>query len=108
MCATADRRGRSLFRLTAAVGLVLMTIGLAERSLASAGDPGNHAEAAGRASCDARHPDSGCSHPDHADESDIPVVDVPDGFGPSHRLCPPSPDGETAVPQKPPVRPPSF
>ena len=108
MCATADRPTRSLFRLPAAAGLVLMMIGLVARAPAFPCGAGTRAEAACQASCDDRHPDSGCSHPDHAGESDIPAVDVPDGSGPSHRLFLSSPDGATAVPQKPPVRPPSF
>lgn len=108
MCARADRQVRPLFRLMAVACLILMTIGLADRSLASAYDAGTHAEATSQASCDARHPDSGCPHPDHADESDIPVVDAPDGLGLTHSLCSHRPDGGTAVPQKPPVRPPSI
>jgi hypothetical protein len=109
MSATVDRPARPLLRLSAAVAcLVLMTIGLADRSLASAFDPGNGAGSASRASCDARHSDSCFSHPDHTGESDIPVVDAPDGLGPPRRLCLLSSDGGSAVPQKPPVRPPSF
>ncbi len=110
MFATADRPGRARIRLSAgaAVFLVLMTIGLADRSLASALDPGAGAGSASRASCDARHSDSCFSHTDHAGESDIPVVDAPDGLGSPRRLCLHSSDGGSAVPQKPPVRPPSF
>ena len=109
MCATADDRARARLRLSAAVAcLVLMTIGLADRSLASAFDPGTGAGSASRASCDARHSDSAFSHPDHGDESLIPVVVAPDGLGPPRRLRSSALDGETAVPRRPPVRPPSF
>ena len=108
MCATADRQARRLLRLAAIACLVPMMIGIAEPSLASAYDAGTHAEAASQASCDARHSDSGCSHPDHADESDIPVVDALDGLGPPHRLYSHYLVDWTAVPQRPPVRPPSF
>jgi len=109
MSATADRRARARLRLSAAAGcLVLMAIGLAGLSLASAFDPGARAEPASPASCDAGHSDSCSPHMDHSDESDIPVVDVPDGLGPARRHCSYSSEGRTALPQSPPVRPPSF
>jgi hypothetical protein len=109
MSATADRRARARLRLSAAAGcLVLMTIGLADLSLASAFDPGTRAERASPATSDAGHSDSCSSHTEHADESDIPVVDVPDGLGPARRHCSYSSEGGTALTQSPPVRPPSF
>jgi hypothetical protein len=107
MCATVDRPARPLFRLVAAAGLVLMTIGLAHRAIASVHDAGIHGEAASRTSCDARSSDSCCLHPDHFDESDIPVVDAPDGLGPPRRLRSACSAGRTAAARRPPVRPPS-
>jgi hypothetical protein len=107
MYAKADHPARRLFRLAAAACLLLMTIGLADRSFASGYDAGVHAEAASRAAGDAGHSESGCWHPDHSDESDIPVVDVPVGLGPARRLPSSCSDGRTAVSLRPPVRPPS-
>ena len=108
MSATVDRPARPHVRLAAAACLVLISIGPAEPSLASSRDAGAQAEAASQASCDARHSDSGCSHPDHADESEIPVVEAPEGLGPPRRLRSRSSDSGTALPQSPPVRPPSI
>jgi|GEM_PF-6483815 len=107
MSATADLSACPLVRLAAA-GLILLTIGLADRPLAPVCDCWTHADAASQASSDARHSDFGCSHPDHAGESDIPVMDATDGLGPPRRLYPPSRHGGAAVPQRPPVRPPSL
>src|SRR5512137_238378 len=108
MCARADRQACPLFRLMAVGCLILLTIGLADRSLAFAYDAGIHTRATSQASCDARPSDYDFPHPDHADELDIPAVDAPAGLGPPHSLCPHRPDGGTAVSQRPPVRPPSF
>src|SRR5512139_2021651 len=108
MCATADGRTRARLRLPVAVAcLVLMTIGLAERSLASGCGSGTGAGSASRACCNAPHSDSCLSHADHAGESDIPVVDTPDGLGPARRHLSYSAEGGTALPRRPPVRPPS-
>jgi len=107
MCAKADHTDRPLFRLVAAVGLLLITVGLSDRSFASGHDSAVRAEAASRTSCDAGHSDSSYWHPDHSDESDIPVVDVPAGLGRAHRLPPSCSDGGTAVSLRPPFRPPS-
>jgi hypothetical protein len=109
MSATVDRPARPLLRLSAAVAcLVVMAVAFLAPPLASASDAGAPAEAASKGSCDARHSDSAFSHPDHGDESLIPVVVAPDGLGLPRRLCLHSSDGWSAVPQKPPVRPPSF
>jgi hypothetical protein len=108
MSAKVDRPDLPSFRLVAAALLLLMTVGLSDRSFASGHDAGARAaEAASRTSCDAGHSDSGCWHPDHSDESDIPVVDVPAGLGRARRLASSCPDGGTAVSPRPPVRPPS-
>jgi hypothetical protein len=107
MCAKADRPGRPLFRLMAAACALLMTVGLSVRSFASGHDSSVRAEAASRTSCDAGHSDSNFGHPDHSDESDIPVVDVPAGLDRACRLAPSCSDGGTAVSPRPPVRPPS-
>lgn len=104
MCATADRRAHPLFRLAAGAALVLMMIGLADRPLVYAHDAGM----ASKASCDAGHSDCDSPHPDHADESDIPVVEAVGGLGRPRRLCPPCLESGTSVPQRPPARPPSF
>ncbi len=108
MCATADRPANPLFRLAAAACLILMMIGLADRSFASVYDPGAHSGSASRASCDARHSDSGWPDPDDTDETDIPVMEAAGGLGQPRRLCPLFPEGGTSAPQRPPVRPPSF
>jgi hypothetical protein len=106
MSAKADHFARPLIRLAAAC-LLLMTIGLADRSLASVDDVEVHAAAAARAACDAGHSESGFWHPDHSDESDIPVGDIPVGLGPARRLPSSCSDDRMAVPLRPPVRPPS-
>jgi len=107
MYAKVDHPDHPFFRLVATACLLLMTIGLADRSLASVHDSGVRSEAASGASCDAGHSDSSYWHPDHSDESDIPVVDVPSGLDRAHRLAAPCSDGGTAVSLRPPVRPPS-
>jgi hypothetical protein len=108
MSATVDRPARPPLRLSAAACLVVMAVAFLAPPLASASDAGAPAEAGSKGSCDARHSDSAFSHPDHGDESLIPVVVAPDGLGPPRRLHANAPDGETAVPRRPPVRPPSF
>ena len=108
MCAKADHPDLPAFKLVAAALLLLMTVGLSDRSFASGHDAGARAaEAASRTSCDAGHSDPGCWHPDHSDESDVPVVDVPAGLGPARRLPWSCSDGRAAVSLRPPVRPPS-
>jgi hypothetical protein len=107
MCAKADHPDRPLFRLVAAACLLLMMIGLSNRSFASGDESVVQAEAASRTSCDAGHSDASFGHPDHSDESDIPVVDVPAGLGRACRLAPSCSDGGTAVSPRPPARPPS-
>ena len=108
MCATADRGARGFFRQSAWVCLFLMALGFADLPLSRAGEVGDLFDAAGRASCDARHSDPGSPLSDHSDDSDIPAVDAAAGLGPLRRLPSPGLESGISAARKPPVRPPSV